>query len=81
MTEQPCGQHEPKPPPLWRRLVSKPPVPARSLFILLVLMVEYLVLPKIAGLGHSLQLLRRVNIGFVMLGSCSRWQAWRATPS
>ena len=68
MTEQPCGQHEPKPPPLWRRLVSKHPFRRGSLFILLVLVVEYLVLPKIAGLGHSLQLLRRVNIGFVMLG-------------
>ncbi len=35
---------------------------------MLGLVVEYLVLPQIAGLSHSLHLLRRVNIGFVVLG-------------
>lgn len=67
MTGPPREPNEAKPPPLWRRLVSKHPFRRGSLLILLVLVVEYLVLPQIAGLGHSLQLLRRVNIGFVVL--------------
>ena len=58
----------PKPAGLWRRLVSKHPFRRGTLLILLGLVVEYLVLPQIAGVGHSLHLLRRVNIGFVLLG-------------
>lgn len=39
-----------------------------ALLILLVLVAEYLVLPQIGGVGRSLHLLGRVNIGFVALG-------------
>lgn len=68
MTEHPNELHEPERSPLWRRLVSKHPFRRGALLILLGLVVEYLVLPQIAGVGRSLHLLRRVNIGFVLLG-------------
>ena len=68
MAEHPNEQHEPKRSPLWRRLVSKHPFRRGTLLVLLGLVVEYLVLPQIAGVGHSLHLLRRVNVGFVVLG-------------
>lgn len=57
-----------KRPPVWRRLVSRHPLRRGSLLIVLALVAEYLVLPQIAGVGRSLHLLRRVNIGFVLLG-------------
>jgi uncharacterized protein (TIRG00374 family) len=68
VTEHPNEQHEPKRSPLWRRLVSKHPFRRGTLLVLLGLVVEYLVLPQIAGVGRSLHLLRRVNVGFVVLG-------------
>jgi uncharacterized protein (TIRG00374 family) len=69
VTEQPNEQHEPpKGSPLWRRLVSNHPFRRGTLLVLLGLVVEYLVLPQIAGVGHSLHLLGRVNTGFVVLG-------------
>jgi uncharacterized protein (TIRG00374 family) len=68
LTEQSTEQHASKRPPLWRRLVSKHPLRRGSLLIVLALVAEYLVLPQIAGVGRSLHLLRRVNIGFVILG-------------
>jgi uncharacterized protein (TIRG00374 family) len=68
VAEHPNEQHEPKRSPLWRRLVSKHPFRRGTLLVLLGLVVEYLVLPQIAGVGHSLHLLRRVNVGFVVLG-------------
>ncbi len=68
MTEHPNELHQPKRSPLWRRLVSEHPLRRGTLLILLGLVVEYLVLPQIAGVGHSIHLLRRVNTGFVVLG-------------
>jgi uncharacterized protein (TIRG00374 family) len=68
LTEQATEQRASKRPPLWRRLVSKHPLRRGSLLIVLALVAEYLVLPQIAGVGRSLHLLRRVNIGFVILG-------------
>jgi uncharacterized protein (TIRG00374 family) len=68
VTEQPTAQRASKRSPLWRRLVSTHPLRRGSLLIVLALVAEYLVLPQIAGVGRSLHLLRRVNIGFVILG-------------
>ena len=68
MTERPHEPNSPKRPTLWRRLASKHPYRRGTLLIVLALVVEYLVLPQIGGVGRSLHLLRRVNIGFVVLG-------------
>jgi len=65
--EQPILKPEPKP-PLWRRLVSKHPFRRGGLLVLLALVLEYLVLPQVAGVRRSLHLLARVNIGYVGLG-------------
>jgi hypothetical protein len=65
--EQPILKPEPKP-QLWRRLVSKHPFRRGGLLVLLVLVLEYLVLPQVAGVRRSLHLLARVNIGYVGLG-------------
>jgi uncharacterized protein (TIRG00374 family) len=54
--------------PLWRRLVSKHPFRRGGLLVLLALVLEYLVLPQVAGVRRSLHLLARVNIGYVGLG-------------
>jgi len=59
---------EPKP-PLWRRLVSKHPFRRGGLLVMLALVLEYLVLPQVAGVRRSLHLLGRVNIGYVALGA------------
>lgn len=67
VTEHPQEQHDPKRSPLWRLLVSKHPFRRGTLLVLLGLVVEYLVLPQIGGLAHSLHLLGRVNVGFVVL--------------
>jgi hypothetical protein len=48
--------------------VSKHPFRRGALLIVLGLVVEYLVLPQIGGVSHSIHLLRRVNIGYVVLG-------------
>jgi uncharacterized protein (TIRG00374 family) len=65
--EQPILKPEPKP-QLWRRLVSKHPFRRGGLLVLLALVLEYLVLPQVAGVRRSLHLLARVNIGYVGLG-------------
>jgi uncharacterized protein (TIRG00374 family) len=64
MTER----HEPESSVLWRRLMGRHPLRRGVLLVLLVLVVEYLVLPQIGGVSHSLSLLRRVNVGFLVLG-------------
>ncbi len=53
---------------LWKRLVSEHPIRRGVLLIVLALVAEYLVLPQIGGIGRSLHLLGRVNLGFVLLG-------------
>ncbi len=69
MVTESSTEQQPAPrPPLWRRLASEHPIRRAVLLIVFGLAVEYLVLPQIAGLGHSLHLLRRVNVGFVVLG-------------
>ena len=68
MTDQHTEQNTPKRPSLWRRLASRHPYRRGTLLIVLALVAEYLVLPQIGGVGRSLHLLQRVNIGFVMLG-------------
>lgn len=55
--EQPETQHAPKRAPLWRWLASKHPIRRGTLLVVLALVVEYLVLPQIAGGGRSLHLL------------------------
>lgn len=67
-TKQTKAQHAPRRPPLWRRLASKHPFRRGTLLVVLALVAEYLVLPQIAGVGRSLHLLARVNVGFVLLG-------------
>jgi hypothetical protein len=67
VTEQLRDPPAPTRPPRWRWLV-KNPIRRGSLLILLALVIEYLVLPQIAGVGRSLHLLQRVNLGFVALG-------------
>jgi uncharacterized protein (TIRG00374 family) len=54
---------------LWRRLVSKHPFRRGGLLVVLALVLEYLVLPQVAGVRRSLHLLGRVNIGYVALGA------------
>ena len=49
--------------------MSKHPSRRGGLFVLLALVLEYLVLPQIAGVRRSLHLLGRVNIGYVALGT------------
>jgi hypothetical protein len=63
--EQPTA----KAPPLWRRLVSKHPFRRGGLLVVLALVLEYLVLPQIAGVRRSLYLLGRVNMAYVALGT------------
>jgi uncharacterized protein (TIRG00374 family) len=53
-------------PRIWRRL-KRHPIRRGTLLILLALVLEYLVLPQIAGVRHSLHLLARVNLGYVAL--------------
>jgi len=53
---------------LWRRLGGGHPVRRGVLLVLLALVAEYLVLPQIGGVGRSLHLLGKVNVGFVALG-------------
>lgn len=52
----------------WQRLAGGHPFRRGALLILLALVAEYLVLPQIGGVGRSLHLLGRVNVGFVVLG-------------
>ena len=47
----------PKPPPLWRRLASKHLFRRGGLLVVLALVLEYLVLPQVAGVRRSLHLL------------------------
>ena len=68
MAERPGQPNAPRPSTLWCRLASKHPYRRGTLLIVLALVVEYLVLPQIGGVGRSVHLLRRVNIGFVILG-------------
>ena len=58
----------PKSPSLWRRLVSEHPFRRGALLVVLALVLEYLVLPQVAGVRRSLHLLGRVNLGYVALG-------------
>ncbi|MHB8295477.1 MAG: lysylphosphatidylglycerol synthase transmembrane domain-containing protein [Acidimicrobiales bacterium] len=51
----------------WRKLASRHPIRRGTLLILLALVVEYLVLPQIAGVRDSLHLLGRANIALVIL--------------
>ncbi len=55
-------------PSLWRRLASPHPLRRVVLFALVGLVVEFLVVPQITGVEKSLDLLARVNVGFVALG-------------
>jgi hypothetical protein len=68
MSRQPTDQHSSGRLTLWRRLASRHPYRRGTLLIVLALVVEYLVLPQIGGVGRSLHLLGRVNVGFVVLG-------------
>lgn len=54
---------------LWRRVGGRHPFRRGALLVLLALVTEYLVLPQVAGVRRSLDLLGRVNIGFVVLGA------------
>jgi hypothetical protein len=67
--EQPTLKPAPKAPPLWRRLASKHPFRRGGLLVVLALVLEYLVLPQIAGVRRSLYLLGRVNMAYVALGA------------
>jgi uncharacterized protein (TIRG00374 family) len=58
----------PKSPSLWRRLASEHPFRRGALLVVLALVLEYLVLPQVAGVRRSLHLLGRVNLGYVALG-------------
>lgn len=55
-------------PSRWRRLAGRHPFRRGALLILLAVVAEYLVLPEIGGVGRSLYLLGRVNVGFLVLG-------------
>jgi len=57
----------PVPPP--RRLFSVRSARRAALLVVLALVVEYLLLPQIAGVRASLHLLGRVNVGLVVLGA------------
>lgn len=59
---------EPTRPSRWRRLAGRHPFRRGALLILLAVVAEYLVLPEIGGVGRSLYLLGRVNVGFLVLG-------------
>jgi len=52
----------------WRKLVPAHPIRRAVLLVLLALVIEYLVLPQIGGVEHSIHLLGRVNVGYVVLG-------------
>jgi uncharacterized protein (TIRG00374 family) len=67
--EGPALQRTAKASPLWRRLVSKHPFRRGGLLVVLALVLEYLVLPQVAGVRRSLHLLGRVNVGYVALGA------------
>jgi len=54
--------------PWWRRLVGRHPFRRGALLVVLALVVEYLLLPQVAGVRHSLHLLSRVNALYVILG-------------
>jgi uncharacterized protein (TIRG00374 family) len=62
------GSEGPGRPGRLRRLVPKHPFRRGVLLVLLALVVEYLILPQIAGVNHALHLLGRVNLGFVAIG-------------
>lgn len=58
------------PGPTWRsRLFGKHPVRRAILLVALALVVEYLVLPQIAGVRKSFHLLSQVNLGLVVVGA------------
>jgi uncharacterized protein (TIRG00374 family) len=57
----------PLPPP--RRLFSVRSARRAALLVVLALVIEYLLLPQIAGVRASLHLLGRVNFGLVVLGA------------
>ena len=54
--------------PLWRRLLPRHPVRRGAVLVVLALVVEYLILPQVAGINQALHLLGRVNLSFVALG-------------
>ena len=54
--------------PLWRRLLPRHPVRRGAVLVVLALVVEYLILPQVAGINKALHLLGRVNLSFVALG-------------
>jgi hypothetical protein len=58
----------PGPLALWRRLVGKHLFRRGGVLVVLALVLEYLVLPQIAGVRRSLNLLGRVNMAYVALG-------------
>jgi len=53
----------------WRWLAGRHPLRRGVLAIVLALVVEYLVLPQLGGVGRSLSLLGQVNVGFVVLAT------------
>ena len=69
LNEQASAKVTRKRPSLWRRVAGGHPFRRGALLILLALVAEYLVLPQVGGVGRSLHLLGRVNIGFVVLGT------------
>jgi uncharacterized protein (TIRG00374 family) len=68
MTDQPPEQGVTRRPPLWRRLISEHPVRRGALVVLIALVIEYLVLPQIGGVSHSLHLLRTVRPAWAIAG-------------
>ena len=54
--------------PLWRRLLPRHPLRRGAVLVVLALVVEYLILPQVAGINQALHLLGRVNLSFVALG-------------
>lgn len=62
------GHEEPARPAFWRRLIPKHPIRRVVVLALLGLVLEYLILPQIAGVHKSLHLLSRVNLAYVALG-------------
>ena len=66
--EQANATEAPRRPSPWRRVAGGHPFRRGALLVLLALVAEYLVLPQIGGVGRSLHLLGRMNIGFVVVG-------------
>lgn len=64
------GESAPAPqrPAGWRRLRPTHPIRLSVVVVLLALVFEYLILPQVAGVHKSLNLLGRINLDYVALG-------------